>query len=130
MNGGRSPLPVRDSKKTWRHPANASSNLARPIAIRGVPQRSAGGKSVCVPSTDFRYTNALVATLQMERMSLEDDLQEIDGVGEATAAKILAVLDESDEYDTVDVEAFKDGYSYFKEEQYGYADKFFKRVLE
>lgn len=62
-------------------------------------------------------------------MSLREDLMEIRGIGDAKADAILDVLAESDT-DGVDVANFREGMSYFRNGDYGYAMKFFRRVEE
>lgn len=60
--------------------------------------------------------------------NLKDQLQEIDGVGEKTAEKILDVVDETNSDELT--ENIEDAYDYYQAGQYSYAGKFLKRAYE
>lgn len=70
-------------------------------------------------------------------MSLTEELQTIDGVGEKTAEKILEIVESADCAECpnpgngdFDVEAFEEGMEYYRVDDYTYAKKFFEQVLE
>lgn len=64
-------------------------------------------------------------------MSLEDDLQEIRGIGEAKASEIMTVF-ENHQSDTPDVvkENLEQAIDYYEDGQYSYAGKFLRQAYE
>lgn len=64
-------------------------------------------------------------------MSLESELQEISGVGEATASKIMELVQEhggSETFSEEDLENLRNGIDYVENGNASYAMKFFNRV--
>lgn len=60
-------------------------------------------------------------------MTLEDELQEINGVGEATAEKIVEIVEEHS-VDSEVSENVKSAYEYYEAGQMAYAGKFIERA--
>lgn len=61
---------------------------------------------------------------------LKEDLQEVDGVGEKTADKIMTVFEDHESPESgVKVEVEK-ALEYMDQGDYGYAEKFLRRVVE
>lgn len=65
-------------------------------------------------------------------MSLEEDLEEVDGVGEKTAEKVVEVLEErgDSEGQEFDREAFNEGMEYLRAGNPDYAQEYFEQVLD
>ena len=61
-------------------------------------------------------------------MKLEAELTEINGVGEATAAKIMEIVDDTDASDAK--ENLEDALDYFDAGNPEYAEKFVRRAYE
>ena len=62
-------------------------------------------------------------------MSLKDDLTDIQGVGDATADKIMTVFEDY-QSEPEAVEAIEKALEYFDQGDYTYGEKFLRRVVE
>lgn len=61
-------------------------------------------------------------------MSLEEQFQTVDGVGEVKASELAEIANEHRQ--DADLDAFREGMDYYENGDYEYAGKFFRRVLE
>jgi len=62
-------------------------------------------------------------------MSLKEDVQEVDGVGEVKAAQIAEIVEEHDVDSTIR-ENIRQAYDYYQAGRQSYAKKFLQRAYE